>query len=381
MYKDGLLYPNTSFWTQLTNPDLATGALATRDAASTDWSVGAGAMLDIDILQNTNLLLGARYDLDKAEAHDDVRFNEGTGTSANPGGFLPYSSAKNTDEGTSWSVSLSHQLPYGLRPYATYAISSLELASSNDLLSRSVVNSGQIGEAELKEVGLKSSMFGNKLQFTISGYDQTRNDVTTPDDPTAGADVSSTEYKGVELEVKWAPNRNTFLSAYALKQRGEYIVNGSCTSCQVSARDLGFMDVIDPATGAVIYPAEAFLYGGRAVLQLPKGSPIYQKRTGDPETQAGLTATYKFDNGIGLLLNTTWTSSVWADRLNTTKLPAATVVNTGISYDKGAYHFKLNGYNMLNERYFRAAISDFAAGQLVSVMPERRYEVTLKVDF
>ncbi|HTE39880.1 MAG TPA: TonB-dependent receptor plug domain-containing protein, partial [Steroidobacteraceae bacterium] len=47
MYRDGHLGPNTSFWTQLNNPNVSSGALATRRTKSTFDEKGIGAMFDI----------------------------------------------------------------------------------------------------------------------------------------------------------------------------------------------------------------------------------------------------------------------------------------------------------------------------------------------
>ncbi len=43
-------------------------------------------------------------------------------------------------------------------------------------------------------------------------------------------------------------------------------------------------------------------------------------------------------------------------------------------------HFKPNAYNVTDERYFRANISD-NGGKLVSAMPSARWEFTLRKDF
>ena len=69
-------------------------------------------------------------------------------------------------------------------------------------------------------------------------YRQTRTDVTDPEDPTEGADVSSTEATGVEIEVRWVPTRDLFFSAYVLNQYAEYTVPSSA-SIGLTARQMG----------------------------------------------------------------------------------------------------------------------------------------------
>src|SRR5262249_31669947 len=157
---------------------------------------------------------------------------------------------------------------------------------SNNIVPVNVVQAGHIGSATLKEAGIKTSMFHDKLMITSAAYDQTRTDVSAPSDPGAGANVSSTRYRGVETEIQFAPTRNIFVSAYALFQSGKYIVGAPAgTNVDVSGRDLGFQDIVDPSTGKVIFPAEAFLYGGRPQLVLPTGTWAFTDRTGDPQRQ------------------------------------------------------------------------------------------------
>ncbi len=216
---------------------------------------------------------------------------------------------------------------------------------------------------------------------TTAAYDQTRTDVAAPSDPGAGANVSSTRYRGVETEIKFAPTRNLFVSAYALFQSGKYIVAVPAgTNVDVSGRDLGFQDIVDPTTGQVLFPAEAFLYGGRPQLVLPTGSTQFEDRTGDPETQLGLNVSYQFGHGLGFLVAGNRFSAVWADRIKSVKLPAATPIDAAITYDRDTWRFKLNAYNVTDERYFRANISD-NGGKLISAMPSARWEFTLRKEF
>jgi iron complex outermembrane receptor protein len=397
MYREGELTPNTSFWTQLNNPNLATGALATRRTKSTFDEMGAGTMFDIDIARNTNVLLGARYDFSNARAQEKPDFIEtaslpgSTGTNVGVQCAEPnlatacravWLTADDEDEGASWSASLSHQLPWlGMRPYATLANSSLTLDAANNLLTPSVITApgGHIGEAELKEVGIKSSMFRNKVQVTVAGYEQSRTDVSAASDPTAGAEVSSTIYRGVEADIKWQPTRDLFMSVFGVWQSGEYTVAGSA-NIDITARQAGFQDVRD-ATGNVIYPAEAFFYGGRVNVTLPASlADQYKDRTGTPNTQLGYTGTYQIGKGFGILANGQYFSATWSDRLKTIRAPSATIWNAGITWDQGDWHVKLNGYNIFDKRYFRARSSDTGLG-VISAMPTARWEMTLKVDF
>ena len=73
---------------------------------------------------------------------------------------------RGTDEGRSWSFSLSQQIGDRWRPYATAAMSSLQLSTANDTLQVAIVRAGHIGEAELQEAGIKASFLDEKLEWT-----------------------------------------------------------------------------------------------------------------------------------------------------------------------------------------------------------------------
>jgi iron complex outermembrane recepter protein len=390
MFNGGYHYPNTMFWTQLTNPDYATGALDTRNRSSKYDSTGLGVLFDIDLLRNTNVVIGGRYDTSDAEASDQETFNESAGVSPAPGAVCTepgpgcpgaYAGAprfaEGSDSGNSWSI--SHAFGGNWRPYLTFANSSLQLSSSNDLIDRSAVSAGHIGEAELKEIGIKGSFLGGKFVWTSAAYEQTRTDVRDPEDPTEGADVSSSLSRGVETEIKWLPTRDFFLSVYYLTQHSEYTVD-SGSNLYLNAQQIGFQDVVDPVTGAVLYPAEAFFYGGKARIDLPANQMQFRERVGNPKQQAGFNGTYTFQNGLRVLFGGTWFSEVWADRAKTLEVPEALVLNAGVDWSKGPWNIRLNGYNIDDERYFRPRSGDSNA-TLMSSMPGTRWEFTAKHEF
>ena len=203
--------------------------------------------------------------------------------------------------------------------------------------------------------------------------------MATADDPTAGAEVSSTLARGIETEIKWVPIRDLYLSVYGLWQKSEYTVD-TTANIEVNGRQIGFQDVLDPVTGAVLFPAEAFLYGGRASVTLPAGQPQFREKTTDPKRQFGMSGTYQMKNGFGMFFNVTYSAEVYADRVKAILLPEALVGNVGVTYDRGQWHVKGNAYNVTDERYFRGRTND-TNSQLMSVMPGRRWELTVKKDF
>jgi iron complex outermembrane recepter protein len=404
----GLQSPNNSFWNQHDNNSYTGGAPATNNTSSWYDERGLGIMFDVDMFTRTNFVIGWRYDIAHASAMAAPPFDANYGQSPTPvtpglwqapvdgtclqpgagcpGRFNPPSpitiNGGGVTSGKSWSASLSHELPWGLRPYVTIAKASLMLAGSNNVLQPTIAAGHFIGQAQLKEVGIKSSYWHDRLIITTAAYDQTRKDAGSPADPGATANVSDTRIRGIETEFKIAPLRRLYVSGYALFQHGVYAVGApSGTIIDASGRDLGFQDVVDPLTGKVVFPAEAFTYGGRPGVIMPTGSTMYQDRTGDPDTQFGLTANYAFANGLGFYVGVNRFSSVWADRVQSVRLPAATPVDLALTYDgRSNWHFRLSAFNAFNELYFRANISD-TDGKLLSVMPLARWEFSFHKDF
>ena len=372
---------NTTFANSYDNPGLTTDGYPWTSIYASEFSeMGVGVMLDADILERTNVLLGVRFDGSRARNTEFAAFNPNVGTSANPGAYATSDlTASGWDSGVSWSASLSHSLTRHLRPYVTFARASVALDGNNNSLTNAVIDAGHIGESELREVGLKASALADKLFMTISAYRQRR--VLGNEDPQAviNAYATATLTRGAELEIKWVPVRNSLLSLYALRQKTEFTPNAG-GALLVDARTLGFDDVRD-AAGNVIYPAEAFMYGGRTRIVLPADMPAFATKQGNPRTQLGLSTQYQLHNGLGLTLSGNYFSKTCSGRLCAVELPAARVIDAGVFWDVRDWHFKLDVLNALDERYFRARTGDALGDPLAQAMPTRHWQLTLKRTF
>jgi outer membrane receptor protein involved in Fe transport len=73
-------------------------------------------------------------------------------------------------------------------------------------------------------------------------------------------------------------------------------------------------------------------------------------------------------------------SAYYMDRLKLQQIPQAIVVNSGLTWDGTKLHLMLNGYNILNKHYFRAANST-TNENLVSVMPGQTLQFKARLDF
>jgi outer membrane receptor protein involved in Fe transport len=372
---------NTTFANPYDNAGLDTDGYPWTSIYASEFSeMGAGLMLDADIHERTNLLLGVRVDGSHAHNTDFAAFNPNTGTSANPGAYATAPvSASGWDSGVSWSASVSHSVTPDIRPYLTVARASVALDGNNNSLTNAIIGSGHIGESELRELGVKASLLADKLFATVAMYRQRRVLGNAEPQAVIGAYATATLTRGVELEVKWVPVRNSLLSLYALRQETRFAPNlGS--ALLVDARTLGFQDVVD-AAGNVIYPAEAFMYGGRTRLVLPADVPQFATKQGNPRTQLGLSTQYQMRSGVGITLSGNYFSSVCSGRLCRVELPAARVIDAGVFWDARDWHFKLDVLNALDERYYRARTGDALGDALAQAMPARHWQLTLKRTF
>jgi len=149
---------------------------------------------------------------------------------------------------------------------------------------------------------------------------------------------------------------------------------------QVDARALGFRDVLD-AQGNVIYPAEAFLYGGRARIALPEGVEAFSIKQGNPETQFGLAAVQAFASGWGLTLRSNYLSSTCSGRLCLVRLPSSLTTDVGAFVSIGRVELKLDAFNVGNVHYFRARTGDTLGDVIAQAVPGRHWQLTAKVRF
>ena len=385
--------PNTTFMTPIQNNRYEEDGTPFSNAGVTRFNeLGLGVLFDADIFENTNILFGGRIDrssattrdLADALGHGPVYVFGGPGTSqSNP--MRPREDdlrASGTDTGTSWSVSLSQRLPYNLHPYVTAARSSVALDGSNNFISRSIINEGHIGEGGLLEAGLKGSLLDNKLFFAVAVYEQKRTDVQADDDNPAllGAFASSTKTDGVEVEVKWVPTPSFYMTAYFLNQKTLFQPNRGGNQ-RIDGRLMGFEDITDPNTGEVIFPAEAFLYGGHARVLMPDGMEEHRYKAGNPQTQAAITTNYKFPFDLGVTLSANYLSSVDTGRLGTIRLPSYMIYNLGFAYTLNAWDFKLDFFNITDERQYKARTGDNTADFYMQALPGMRWQASVRHRF
>jgi hypothetical protein len=171
-----------------------------------------------------------------------------------------------------------------------------------------------------------------------------------------------------------------FVSLFALKQKSDYIF-ASNGNVAFDGRMLGFQDVVDPATGEVIYPAEAFIYGGKAQINLPAAlKQQYLRRNGNPEQQFGVNASYQVTEKFGFNGGVVWFSEIPVTRVAYLTIPEITTLSLGMTWDAADWRLQLNGSNLTDEMALRPRTGDGTA-LLMNATPGRSWAFTVKHDF
>ena len=88
-----------------------------------------------------------------------------------------------------------------------------------------------------------------------------------------------------------------------------------------------------------------------------------------------------FQISVGFTLSGNYCSSVYTGRLKLVELPAARVYNLGLVWRHSNWYLKYDVLNALDERYFRPRTGDTLGDPLVSAMPGRRSQITLRMRF
>jgi outer membrane receptor protein involved in Fe transport len=375
--------PNETFVSSRDNDDAATGGYPWQASYRTAYTeAGTGVLFDTGIADRFSLLLGARHDFTHARNTDLAgTLNANTGTAASPGAIRTTEQTVDRSEGAnSYSASLTWTGTPDWRPYVSWARSSILLDGNNNSLTNQTISAGYVGQAELREAGIKARLLDHRLLLSFSLFRQARVGVDEDDDRSLlNAYATATVTRGWEAELKWVPMANLFLSMYASRQVSKFAPNIGTTQI-VDARALGFQDVVD-ASGRVVFPAEAFLYGGRARLVLPDDVDAYARKEGNPDTLLGLNVHYRLQAGLGFTAGVNHFSDTCSGRLCWVRLPAANVVRAGAYFERDQWLVKLDALNLFDERYFRARTGDTLGNVLAQAMPGRRWQLTLRRTF
>ncbi|NOX69608.1 MAG: TonB-dependent receptor [Gammaproteobacteria bacterium] len=352
----------------LTGPSTALDRrlLATRiDDDYTEYNIGdytdlgIGFMGDFVWESGLNALIGVRYDtidISGRTVADKTLF----------GGTSP-ETASSTEDGVSWTASLSWKTPIGVIPYVTASEQSTLIAGQNaDIDTELISGGGAFDTSDLFEYGIKGSFLDDSLYMALSIYEQERTNFS------AQAIVTNTvsNTQGLEFETRWVANDNLILTFGYTNME---VVN--LTTLQDGGRFsfLGAGDVpqIDPT----------LFYGGTLAGIPAAATKNDARRAGVPENIYTFTGTYAFNNGFAINASVVSADSVFSGFAQSIRLPSYTLVNIGVIYEAERWTFSLTGKNLTDERYFRANFPNIFGSTIVLPELPANYQAKLAFNF
>jgi iron complex outermembrane receptor protein len=309
------------------------------DNASYTRSQALFALTDITFYGRLNLVLGGRYDDYYVEARDP-----GVAAAAAYRGRT----VGDGDGSGTWSASVSYALPYGFRPYFTYAESAaLEVGQAGDIAPALVVAKTWLSDSDLREVGLKFQLLNGTLVGALDGYRQTRTQFNSLSNTVVGHRA-----KGVELELRWLANKNL-----------SFTFNGNRQKSTVKGPDNSFV-YVSPQQVGVTGPNG---YGGGfavfAFSTFAKGKADYEY-TLIPRYVVSLFGNYTTDEmsfgTLGGTLGVTAAGKTSGVAPGAAVYPAYATVNGSLFYAKGPWQVTVNIDNLFDKLYFKPITDTYA---------------------
>ena len=339
---------------------------------------GGGALADLKLWSRLSIMVGARYDYTQARTVEGFRFDR-SGATAKNGGYLPRREAEGNDSASSASGSVSYKLPWlGLTPYFTQARSSASLAGSNQSLSYSQVIGGQmIGEGTLVEAGLKGSIPSWHIFYAVAAYDQVRSSSAVDEGETF---IRSTRNRGIEAEIRWAPTKHFSMALTGTSTKVLRTQLTATRTATATANYVGFQDLTD-ASGKVIVPANAFIWGGNVAVIIPP-TDFYREQGQYPDHILTLFLNHNWDSGFGVTWNTTFASAVAAsgDLPDLLNLPGYYLHTASAYWQSKSWRISFTCRNVIDEEYW-VPNSGSAGGALLQAGLPRNYELSIAKKF
>jgi iron complex outermembrane receptor protein len=320
---------------------------------------GLAVMADVTFFDKLNFIGGARYDYLDMESEVLLDSLDDPGLKAD-----------DTEGAESFSGSFSYELPFGLRPYVTYAEqSTLILGQGGQIPTGNLASGGAVADSKLKEVGIKTQQLENRLYVAIDYFEQERVDYNAQDTVTN----NTTEAKGYEFEARWVLNPNiTLTGAYT----GLKVYNLGAEDAGTQFSFAGAADVpgVDPTL---------FLGGVLPSIVLVDGKEASRK-AGIPDEMFSLYGMFSFGgvlSGFTGTLGATHVASVWSGFSKTVKLPSYTLVNASVYYENENWRMGLQGKNLTDEKYFRSNFPDLFGSSVVLPELPRSFLVSASYKF
>ncbi len=378
--------PYDTFVSPRENSTYELGLPFTNDGDTVFTESGAGVMFDVTIKNRLILLAGGRVDYVQVDGIQHAgTFANNVGTSGLVTGR--YNRPTDTlyegnDLGKSWTLSASYRGPFGIVPYWTYGVQAVLQDGGNisSIGADATAFGGIYEDATIKEVGVKGSMFKDRIYWAVSAYQQGKTSVSLN---TNGAEITSGSVdasvsRGLEVEVRWVPSKQFYVTAYGVSQKSTTKVLAGTRSARIAGTALGFADVTD-AAGNVIFPAEAFSWGGQNTVNVPVDQVL--ETPGYPNSQFGTSFNYSFRRGLSFGMSGNYNSAVQSGFAQKLILPAYAQFNANVGYKWKGWSMKVDVMNVFDRLYFKSRIGGGSGDALISVSLPRRFQYTVSKTF
>ncbi len=330
-------------------------------------NLGLAGLVDITWDNGFGVLAGLRYDAIDMESRtrpDKLLLPSSNSPCLPSAPDCVVSEAKDEAGGLSWNLSLSWVSNSGLTPYLTASRQSTVIAGQGGELSTANVRSGDaFDSSELLEAGLKGSLFGNTLYFAVARYRQERTDYNAQ----SIVNNQATRTDGWEMEMRWIPEpRLLFTLSYTHMEAINLntLANGGRFSY------IGADDIPGIAPDA--------FYGGALTGVVARDGKDAARRAGMPRNVLAVTGTWKLGGGVAISASAVDVDAVASGLSGSVVLPAYTLLNLGVVFERGPWTFNITARNLTDERYFRANFPNLYGS--VIALPElpRHYRTYLE---
>ena len=315
---------------------------------------GFAMLVDAD-WRRLNVLAGARYDSVDFETRQPVdKLLLPSAANFCVDASCVVDQAADRVDAVSWTLSVSIDTAAGFIPYATWSSQGTVIAGQGaDIAPDNVANGTAFDHSTLRELGIKASLLDDALFAAVAVYEQSRTDYSAQSVDTNQA----AETRGAEVEARWAASDRLLLT---LGYSRIEVVNLNTLNAGGRFSFIGAGDI--PGV-----PPEA-LYGGALGGSVVKPGRGGARRAGIPENILSLTATYDFGGGLAVSASIVDVDAVYSGFTNAVRLPAYTLVNAGVVFQRGNWTCTATAKNLTDERYFRANFPNLFGG--VIVLPE-----------
>lgn len=306
---------------------------------------GLGVMGDFKFSSGLALTGGVRHDTIDLYTYTP----EGTTTASGE-----FAEAENSVSGTSWSLSVSYETPWGLIPYYTQASQITVIAGQGAELTVDNVSGGTaVDDSNLEEFGVKGSFLDGRLYAALAHYTQDRTDFNAQ----SAVTNESVETEGTEFELRFLASENLTLSASFTQIE---VINLKTLGAGSRFTFLGaedFSSDIDPSV----------FYGG-TVSGIVSGPA---KKAGSPENSYSLVAQYNFWGNFSVVASYFHADETPSGYTGSVVLPAYDLFNAGIAYRGESWQVATNFKNITDEKYYRSNFPNLFGSSVV--LPEKPF--------